>query len=150
MENLMDEFCATVHNYFEIRGGAHRGTFTIENGAIRADFLRENQYFRVLGSVFNDGVHKYPTKDMTDETFTGTVIEMAVPPSVLAFLADVEVWLEEYGDVSGANYSPYTSESFNNYSYSKGTVSRATGTSGTPMTWKDAFADRLTRWRKIG
>ena len=40
--------------------------------------------------------------------------------------------------------SPYTSESFGDYSYTK-----ATGESGAPLTWRDVFASRLNAWRKL-
>lgn len=146
METLMDEFCDTIHNFFvkEI----HEGTFTISGKTMEADFLQENQYFRIVGSVFNDGVWKYPASDMTDEVFTGEVWEMAVPPSAISLINDIQTWQTEFGSVTGSNFSPFQSESFNNYSYSKGTVTHADGSSGTP-TWKDVFADRMSRWRKL-
>ena len=40
--------------------------------------------------------------------------------------------------------SPYTSESFGGYSYTK-----ATDANGAPIGWQKAFASRLNKWRKL-
>lgn len=150
METLMDEFCGYVHNYFLAKGGIHKGTFNISDGVIDADFLISGQYFRILGSILNDGVYKYPCNDLLDEEFEGEVWAMAVPSAVTALLIDIEAWNEKYGGVDSENYSPFVSESFNNYSYSKGSRSSgsSSSSSGTPITWKDVFASQLRRWRR--
>lgn len=151
MLKILDEICDTIHNFFVVRGGVHRGNFNIVDGQLQCDFLKENQYFRVVGSVFNDGVWKYSGSEMTDEEFNGEVWEMAVPMALISLLSEIETWNEKYGSIDSGNMSPYQSESFNNYSYSKASVTRGDGSSGTlPMTWKDVFADRLNRWRKLG
>ena len=151
MEILMDEVCGYLHNYFVNKHvGIRRGKFTIENGSIELPLL-DGQYFRVKGSVFNDGVWRYPADDMADETFTGEVWAMSVPPALIALLPEIEAWDEKYGGADSVNYSPYASESFNNYSYSKRSSGNANSmnSSDTPMTWKDAYAPRLRRWRKL-
>lgn len=145
METLMDEVFDTIHNYFV--ADVHEGTYTVTTG-ISADFLQTNQYFRVRGSVFNDGVWKYPTTKMTAETFTGEIWALAVPPALLSLIDEISAWNEQYGSLSSGALSPFTSESFNNYSYSKASGTRADG-SYAPATWKDVFASRLDRWRKL-
>lgn len=55
----------------------------MQDGGITLPFLQEGQYFRVVGSVFNDGLYQYPTKDMIDEIFDGAVWALAVPKAVL-------------------------------------------------------------------
>lgn len=152
MEQLLDEVCAYVHNYFPTKkpNGIHTGIFNISSGTIECDFLVEGQYFRVKGSIFNDGVHRYPATDLQDEEFIGEIWAMAVPQNLLSLIEEIEAWNAKYGGIDSVNYSPFTSESFNNYSYSKGSRSNGSGSSsGTPVTWKDAFASRLARWRKI-
>ena len=151
MEVLMDEVCGYLHNFFVKKpDGVHRDNFVISNGAIDVDFLQENQYFRIKGSIFNDGVHKYPATDLEDEEFIGEVWAMAVPQGVLAVLKDIQDWNAKYGGVNSVNYSPFVSESFNNYSYSKGSRSNGNGSSsGTPTTWQDVFGNRLVRWRRL-
>ena len=129
----------------------------MENGSLRSidctlDLLDE-QYFRIVGSVFNDGVHqKGDLSDfLHDESFSGSVWAMAVPPEVIALAEDIEDWQAKYGAVDSVAMSPYNSESFGGYSYSKfggGSGSSGSGLSGNSG-WRGAFADRLNRWRKI-
>ena len=146
METVMDELCDTLHNFFVVKGGVHDGAFTITNGNIDCDFLVDGQYFRVKGSLFNDGVWQYPASSMTAEEFEGEVWSMAVPPSVVALADDIAEWLEANGSETGI--SPYTSESFNNYSYSRASNTGSDG-SYSPVTWRNVFAARMNRWRKL-
>ena len=138
---ILTEICAELRNYFEVPNGRHFGKFTISGGSIAPlDFLQEGQYFRIIGSVFNDGVHQYPASDLTDEVFHGAVWAMAVPPTLIALSAEIE----EYNKSAGKP-SVYTSESYpNGYSYT-----RATDASGVPLSWQKAFSSRLSKWRKL-
>lgn len=138
---MLEQVLRHLNNWFlvEIR----EGTFTVENGSITLPFLQTNQYFRICGSVFNDGLHQYPSTDLTDETFTGTVWALAVPKAVVALSEDIASWQEKNGE---AVASPYQSESFGGYSYTK----RSAGNdSGTLNGWQDAFRGRLNDWRKL-
>lgn len=117
------------------------GEFKIENGSIELPFLLEGQYFRIVGSVFNDGVHQYPAQDLTDEVFCGAIWALALPPALINFAAEVEKWQAENGEKTK---SPYQSESFGGYSYTA-----KTGENGKTFTWKDEFASELRKWRKI-
>lgn len=113
----------------------YSGVFTVEGGAINPP-LDEGKYYLIEGSTKNDGVYKMPTA-LNDETFYGVITVLAPPP---AFIETVDA-IKEYQDKHG--YSPYVSESFGGYSYSK-----AQGKNG-PATWKDVFADDLKVWRRI-
>lgn len=138
---MLTEICAELRNWFVAPHGVHLGTYTISGGSIAPlNFLQEGQYFRIVGSVFNDGVHQYPASDLTDEVFNGAVWAMAVPSSVIALSTEIE----EYTKSDAGKASPYTSESFGGYSYTK-----ATDGNGTPIGWEKAFASRLRKWRKI-
>ena len=138
---MLTELCAELRNYFEVPNGRHFGKFEISGGSIAPlDFLQEGQYFRIVGSVFNDGVYQYPATSLTDEVFEGTVWAMAVPPSAIALAAEIKAYSES--DVGKA--SPYTSESFGGYSYTK-----ATDANGAPIGWQKVFASRLSKWRKL-
>lgn len=143
---MLTELCAELKNYFlrNQREDIHNGLFTISGGSIDLPFLLDGQYFRIVGSVFNDGVHRYPAFDLTDEEFSGAVWAMAVPPSVIALSAEIEAWNEKNAE---ALASPYTSESFGGYSYTKATTG-GVGTNGA-FTWRDQFASRLTKWRRL-
>ena len=155
--NMMTELCQNLRNWFDRNQKKWHGSVTISNGVVTCDdesfSLQTNQYFRIIGSLFNDGVHKYQDAEdeLTDETFTGTIWAMAVPPAVIALCADIEEWQAKYGGAGSALMSPYSSESFGGYSYTKASGSRAYGGSGgsTVPTWEAMFASRLNHWRKI-
>jgi len=138
---MLEQVLRHLNNWFLV--DIHEGTFTVENGGIALPFLQTNQYFRICGSVFNDGLHQYPVIDLTDETFTGTVWALAVPKAVITLAEDIAAWEEKNGE---AVASPYQSESFGGYSYTK----RSAGSdSGTLNGWQDAFRGRLNDWRKL-
>ena len=138
---MLTEICAELRNWFVVPNGRHFGKFEISGGSIAPlDFLQEGQYFRIVGSVFNDGVYQYPATSLTDEVFEGAVWAMAVHPSVIALAAEIE----EYNKSDAGKASPYTSESFGGYSYT-----RATDANGAPIGWQKAFASRLNKYRKL-
>lgn len=138
---IITEICAELRNWFVVPNGVHIQTYTISGGSIAPlDFLHEGQYFRIIGSVFNDGVHQYPASDLTDEVFHGAVWAMAVPPAVIDLAAEIE----EYNKSDAGKASPYISENFGGYGYTK-----ATGSNGKVLTWKSVFADALNRYRKL-
>ena len=105
-------------------------------------FLQVGQYFRIAGSIHNDGVHKYGEADLHDETFTGTVWAMRIPPSVIELAGEIDEWIEKN---EGFITSPYQSESWQGYSYSLKSGSGESGSLG----WQSVFAGRLNRWRKL-
>ena len=135
----LTNLCAELRNYFETK--KRFGTFTISDGSLSpSNFLQSGQYYRIVGSVFNDGVHRHPAHDLTDETFDGAVWAMAVPPAVV----DLATEIEEYNKSDVGKPSPYISENFGGYGYTK-----ATDANGTPIGWQKAFASRLNKWRKL-
>ena len=137
---MLTEVCAELRNYFV--KDIHNGTFEIVGGKITPlDFIQENQYFRIVGSVFNDGVYKNTADlELTNEVFCGAVWSMAVPPSVVDLAAEIK----KYNESDEAKPSAYTSESFGGYSYSK-----ATDSNGMPIGWQKVFASRLKPYRRI-
>lgn len=138
---MLTEICAELQNYFCRQDDIHFGKFEISGGSIAPlDFLKNGQYFRIVGSTFNDGVYRYPTHELSDELFEGSVWAMAVPPSVIALAEEIQV----YEQSEAAKPSAYTSETFGGYSYTK-----AASQSGAPMSWKDVFAAKLRPYRRI-
>lgn len=136
---MLEQILMDINNLFVVPDGRHAGEFSIKGGSIALDFLSEGQYFWIKGSVFNDGLHVYPAADLTDEDFDGVVIAMAVPRALIALSDEIKAWVEKNGQES-----PYTSESFGGYSYSK-----ATNAQGMAVGWRDVFRARLNPWRKI-
>lgn len=145
---MLTELCKEINNWFEQR--KYFGEFVVEDGVLTGNFsLQENQYFRIVGSVFNDGVYQYPATELVDETFDGAIWAMAVPKEVIALADDIEAWSDKYLGVDSAAMSPFNSESFGGYSYSKSGGSSSSGNVDLSGTWQGTFADRLNHWRKI-
>ena len=131
--------CAELRNYFETK--KRFDTFTISGGSISpSNFLRDGQYYRIVGSVFNDGVHRHPAHDLTDETFDGAVWAMAVPSAVVELLQKIQ----EFETATANAPTAYISESFGGYTYTK-----ATDENGLPAGWRSVFRGELNKWRKL-
>ena len=139
---MLEQVLMNIRNWFPVKGGIHSGTFTIKDGGITLPFLADGQYFRICGSVFNDGLHRYPATDLVDEEFSGAIWALAIPPAVVDLADEIGAWQEKNGEASA---SPYQSESFGGYSYSKATDSA----SGGAVTWQSVFKRQLSAWRKI-
>lgn len=140
---MIEQICAFIHNFFY--GNRYSGTFTIRNGMLAVDGLIDGQYFRICGSRLNDGVYKYGIDALTDETFSGVVWDMRPPKSFVDLVGEIEAWNEKYADVMN---SPYSSESFGGYSYSKAQGFASAG-GGMLSSWQTVFGARLNAWRKL-
>lgn len=143
---MLTELCQELNNWFERE--KRSGSFRIANGMLEADFLRPGQYFRVMGSIFNDGVHQYGNDFLNDEDFTGSVWSLAIPVAVIKLSEDIDAWRAKYEAPDSSAMSPYMSESFGGYSYSKGSAISGTGTGGA-TSWRTSFASRMNAWRKL-
>ena len=151
---MLDQICGYIHNYF-IKA-AYTGHYEIVGGTLSPlPPLKEGQRFWVVGSDLNDGVYTYRASQIMNdddtvraglqaESFDGTICAMAVPPPVIAICGEINSWVEKYGETVN---SPYQSETFNGYSYTKASGG-ADGANGGP-TWQSTFGKQLDRWRKI-
>lgn len=132
---MIDAICASLRNYFVVE--IVDGEYTVTDREITLPFLAAGQFFRVVGSVFCDGVYRYGDALPADETFDGAIWAMAIPPTLEEIAAEIEEWKQKNAEVIN---SPYQSESFGGYSYTKGSDSAS---------WQGVFAKRLNRWRKL-
>ena len=153
---MISEICAELRNYFlrdyvNPEHYIHYGSFVIADGEMQSlPFLKIGQYYRIIGSTFNDGVHKYgahnrDTEDsetLTDEEFEGAIWEMFVPKEVVDLSAEIQDWISKNADTIN---SPYQSESFGGYSYTKSVA----GTGQISTDWQTHFAAKLNRWRRL-
>lgn len=132
-----------LRNWFDRNQPKYYGKFKIENGALVGDYgIATGQFFRIMGSALNDGVYIYGQEELEDETFEGAIWLMAVSKDVRNLITEIDMWVEKYGNITT---SPYQSESFGGYSYTKSSGSE---TSSNP-TWQSVYADRLGRYKKL-
>lgn len=155
MQILLEEICQNIRNYFcdYRKGDVCAGEFLIENGVIsgvngtKTPVIYSGMYYRIVGSRLNSGIILAGTDTLTDEeTFDGEVWLMRIPIPFLALVADIKDWQDKNGGADSANMSPFASESFGGYSYSKGSTY---GGNSAAVSWQAQFASRLNAWRKI-
>lgn len=152
---MLSQVCGYIRNYFCYK--KYFGTFTIKDGIITSNTttfypaLQEGQYIRIIGSIFNDGIYQYKAsgiEGLTNETFqNGAIWGLAIPKDFLNLVAEISAWNEKNGQATSPAMSPFVSESFDGYSYSKGGAS--TSNKQIVITWQDAFSSKLSQWRKI-
>ena len=149
---MLQQVCEYIHNYF-IKA-VHEGRYEIADGMISLPLL-DGQRFLIQGSVLNDGVYTFHDTEIKndddteavglhDETFTGTICGLAIPPEVISLSGEINEWVAENGDRVD---SPYQSENvIGVYSYTK--ASGGSGAGGA-VTWKDVYGSQLSRWRRL-
>ena len=149
---MLNQICENLCNYFV--QNRYEGRFEIDGGMISLPLL-DGQRFLIQGSALNDGMYTYHDtgiKDdddsaavgLQDETWTGTICALAVPPAVIALSAEVKAWVDANQE---SQNSPYSGESvLGVYSYTKATGGHGAGGS---VGWMDVFGDKLKRWRKV-
>ena len=140
---MLEQILMEIHNWFRVRDGLdgiHPGTYTIEGGGIVLPFLAPSQYFRIMGSVFNDGLHRYgpDMEALTDETLGSGPTRHPLSKALVELAGEVEAWQKKYGERAASMYS---SESLaGQYSYTMDTESSS---------WQAAFRARLDPYRKL-
>ena len=171
MINTIEALCAETHNYFEF--SKNIGDYKIEGGVLSLPFLSVGQFFRIVGSKFNDGIYVYGPEGkvsrdaewqkayaestwnpvpavvwketagftLADEEFHGAIWPLGIPKAFVMLAEEVKA----YTDSDMAKASPYISESFGGYSYSKGIGS----TGNADNSWQKVFATKLNRFRKV-
>lgn len=143
---MLSAICAEIRNYFTYPEDKHPGTYKVVGGSLvpAVDFLTD--YYAIFGSRKNDGVHK-KTDTLNDEgEFKGNVWIMSIPADFLSIAEEIKTWADKYGGADAEANSPFNSESFGGYSYSKGT---STGANGNSATWQSVYGSRLNRWRRV-
>ena len=118
---MLTQICQYLRNWFVREKWL--GNYIVVNGELTyADGsalpLIPGQYYRIVGSLLNDGAHKAGdvTDTLADEPeFSGAVWSMGVPPDFLALVHDIGSWIAANAD---AITSPLESESVGGYSRS--------------------------------
>lgn len=130
---MLFEIMVHIKNFFPTEL-SEETEYKIEGGVISLPFVSDGQYIRIEGSTLNDGVYQYPVADLTDEEFKGTITVLAPPKSFLELVKEIETFQKKY------EATPFASESFGGYSYTK---------SDNGSSWASVFKSRLNTWRKL-
>ena len=141
---MLEQILDHIHNYF-IKD-VYRGEYEIAANTINLPFLVNGQYFKIVGSVLNDGLYEYPTNELQDEIFEGEIWALGIPRAIIRLSEEIDDWVEKYGEQVA---SPYQSESFGGYSYSKKSSNNQSSNHSDVFSWQDVFRSRLNHWRKI-
>lgn len=146
---MLEQVLWHIHNWFAYdKLGV---SCAISDGRLPASVsIPEGAWYRIEGSLLNDGLHRHPAEDLRDETFSGTITICAIPNALLDVVEEIEDWQEAYNaGRDKALESPYSSESFDGYSYNMRDYSGANSSSGGLSGWQAEFASRLNTWRKV-
>lgn len=150
---MLTEICANIRNYFTYEKDVHFGNFAVVDGSITPSFDIPTDYIRIIGSHKNNGVHKRGDNgkfDLTDEAeFHGAVWVMSPPADFLALVAEMEAAQAKYGAVDSQAMSPFNSESFGGYSYTKAGSLSNSGAGGVGYDVFSVYASRLNAYRRI-
>lgn len=138
---MVEEVMRYCRNFF-ISGTRVSNIFHVKGGKIveLLPFI-DNQFVWITGSTLNDGIYQMPITDLFDEEFNGEIIGLKPPKAFLSLVDEITKWQDKYSDIVT---SPYQSESFNGYSYSK-----KSGTDASGINWQSQFQKQLSKWRKI-
>ena len=142
----LDDYCANLKNYFisDFDKDIHLGEYRISGNNIEnVDFLAQNQYFRIVGSIFNDGVYKLDNKlTLVDETFKGAVWAMSVPPDFIEAVKEAEDYLSSHP--FGIEYQ---SETFGGYSYTRSSNQKSLSNGFWYL--PNTISTKLNRYRRL-
>lgn len=139
---MITELCQELRNWFDTE--RIYGTFTISDGKLEpSPNLLDGQYYRIIGSIFNDGVHQFGVDEdsLINESFEGSIWCMSVPKELIKLMKDIDAYNSSFN-----THSPFVSETFGDYKYSKRT---ANGKGGIDASWQHSFKKELNKWRKI-
>lgn len=147
------EICMDLHNFFPPANKRadnsyiRRGHFIISGSYIAPlEFIKPNQYFRIVNSDMNDGVwqnNPESLKDLIDEEFDGEIWAMAVPRHFIALCEDIKKFNAKVDEMALIEKG-YASESWGGYSYSLSSSAPAA-----MVEWEKRISKNLNAYRKI-
>lgn len=149
---MIGEICAEIKNYFTYEDDKHIGDWVISDGQISPVVNFPTEYIRIIGSRLNDGVHKVSDlvkNPLHDEEFHGAIWVMSPPADFITLVAEISAWQAANGGADSNAMSPYQSESFGGYSYSKASGGNSESGGASVPTWQDAYASRLKIYRRV-
>lgn len=125
---MLTKVCRYLKNFFVKEN--HIGYITVSDGKVFCDgseiSMQEGQLFALVRTHYVFGTYAYGD-ELEDSEFDGAVWIMDVPADVLDAVELMTEWETANGGVD--NLSPYQSESFGGYSYTKASSGGKVGAS---------------------
>jgi len=147
---MLERVLSHIHNWFE------RGTSSVagvsEGSLTPGPDVPSGAWYRLQGSLLNDGLHLHPADDLVDEEFNGTVTVLAIPRPLLQVVDEISQWVADTaGAEEFARKAKFQSESFGGYSYTlRGDLNASQSADGRSLSgWRAKFAQDLNPWRRI-
>ena len=138
--------CTVLHNFFTDKSHIFYNIYTIPDNILNNNFIKQGQYFRITGSVFNNGVYCNTPDDLKrlkNETFKGAIWGMDVPADFGSLCEEVERFNVKIAELSG-NFRGYSSESWGGYSYNL-----PTSAPSYMQDWQCKIRQAMNAYRKI-
>lgn len=143
---MLYAICSEIKNFFTRNDDRLIGDWEIVGGTFAPPITFPTDYIRIVGSRLNDGVYKVSEMTLKDEVFHGAVWLMSPPADFLELVGEIKAWQDKNGGVDSAAMSPFASESFGGYSYTKG---QGSASGANVPTWESTYASRLNIYRRI-
>lgn len=148
----LEDILYHIHNWF-VRGTMPVRACSISEGSLPASVtshLLDGQWYRIRGSILNDGLHQHPDTSLSDEVFDGWIDSLAIPKALMNVAERIQEYIDLTRDARETALSAkYASESFDGYSRSIRTDLTSQGGSGGLTGWKAEFVADLNPWRKM-
>lgn len=151
---MLTEICGYLNNFFVET--QYVGAIDIIDGDLFCNGkkipMEAGQYFTLVNDKAKAivGVFLFGTDTPNNRSIAdGAVWIMDIPPLVLEIATDVAAWMEKNGTAESAALSPYNSEAFATYSYSKSSGADSSGSSASVPIWWKSYGGRLSRWRRL-
>ena len=75
---MLTEICQYLKNWFNRGQKKIFGEFTIQNNQLNISDIQTGQYYRIIGSVFNDGVHKKGSEALIDIKCSQSLVDEVI------------------------------------------------------------------------
>lgn len=146
---MLTRVCRYLKNWF-VKSNTGNGDVAVIDGKVYFNGseieMNEGQHFALVRTRYVYGVYAYGD-EIEDSEFEGAVWIMDVPKDVLDVVVRMTAWEEANGGSDSPAMSPYQSESFGGYSYSK--ASGGGGKVGSSVFDNAEFASVLRPFKKI-
>ena len=150
---MLTEICGYLNNFFVET--YYFGHVMVEGNIVFCDgseiTIKEGQYFTIVNAKAKSilGTYKQGDELKDRDIKNGAVWLMDIPDNVISLADEIAAWMEKYGGVDSVSNSPYNSESFGGYSYTKSSGGSSDGSADSTPAWAKVYGARLAHYRRI-